>query len=80
MLKLDQFLFLAEAEGVDSWVSTDVAKINASINDFIKYYHQGYDINDTIIQDTILRKHGLSLNSISDKQMKYIAQEVERRI
>lgn len=80
MLKLDQFLFLSEAEGVDSWVSTDVAKINASINDFIKAYHNGYDINDVDVQDTILRKHGLSLNSISDRQMNYIAQQVEKRV
>lgn len=80
MLKLDQFLFLSEAEGVDSWVSTDVAKINASINDFIKAYHSGYDINDADVQDTILRKHGLSLNSISDRQMNYIAQQVEKRV
>ncbi|MBR3674004.1 MAG: hypothetical protein IKN65_07015 [Clostridia bacterium] len=80
MLKLDQFLFLSEAEGVDSWVSTDVAKINASINDFIKAYHNGYDINDADIQDAILRKHGLSLNSISDRQMNYIAQQVEKRV
>ena len=79
-MRLDQFLFYCEAEGVDSWVSTDVAKINASINDFIKAYHNGYDINDGDIQDVILRKHGLSLNSISDRQMNYIAQQVEKRV
>ena len=79
-MRLDQFLFMAEAEGVDSWVSTDVAKINASINDFIKAYHNGYDINDGDILDVILRKHGLSLNSISDRQMNYIAQQVEKRV
>lgn len=79
MLKLDQFLFLSEAEGVDSWVSTDTAKINASINDFISAVRRGIDINDEYEQDKILRKHGLSLNSISDRQKNYIAQEVNRR-
>lgn len=79
MLKLDQFLWMSEAEGVDSWVSTDVAKINASINDFISAVRRGVDINDEDEQDKILRKHGLSLNSISDKQKNYIAQEVNRR-
>lgn len=79
MLKLDQFLFMAEAEGVDSWVSTDVAKINASINDFISAARNGIDINSEYEQNKILRKHGLSLNSISDKQKDYIAQEVNRR-
>lgn len=79
MLKLDQFLFYCEAEGVDSWVSTDVAKINASINDFISAVRKGTNINDEDEQDKILRKHGLSLNSISDRQKNYIAQEVNRR-
>ena len=79
-MRLDQFLWMSEMEGVDSWVSTDIAKINASINDFIKAYHNGYDINDGDIQDAILRKHGLSLNSISDRQMNYIAQQVEKRV
>ncbi len=79
MLKLDQFLWMAEAEGVDSWVSTDIAKINASINDFITAVRSGIDINDSYEQEKILRKHSLSLNSISDRQKNYIAQEVNRR-
>lgn len=79
-MRLDQFLWMAEASGADYWVNTDVAKINASINDFITYYKDGYDINDKEVQDWILRNHGLSLNSISDRQMNYIAQQVEKRV
>ena len=41
--------------------------------------YKAVDINDEDEQDKILRKHGLSLNSISDKQKNYIAQEVNRR-
>lgn len=79
-MRLDQFLWMAEAEGVDSWVSTDTAKINASINDFIAAMREGIDINNEYEQDSILRKHGLSLNSINDKQKNYIAQQVNRRV
>lgn len=79
-MRLDYFLYMAEAEGVDSWVTTDTARINACINDFISYHRKGYDINDEDNQDYILRKHGFSLNSITDKECKYIMQQVERKL
>ena len=79
-MKLNQFLFYCEAEGVDSWVTTDTARLNASVNDFITYHYNGYDINDADVQDIILRKHNLSLNSIPDSYKTYLAQEVERKV
>lgn len=79
-MRLDYFLYMAEAEGVESWVTTDTTKINASIEDFIKAYYEGYDINDETIQDMLLRRHGLSLNSITDKMKNYIAQQVEKKV
>lgn len=79
-MRLDYFLYMAEAEGVDSWVTTNTAKINACVKDFVDYYHKGYNINDEDNQDYILRKHGLSLNSITDKECNYIMRQVERKL
>lgn len=79
-MKLDYLLYMAESEGFDNWVTTDLAKINASIKDFVKYHNQNYDINDEMVQRAIFKKHKLSLDNISDKQMEYIAKEVEKRI
>lgn len=79
-MRLDYFLYMAEAEGQTQWVDTPEAKLNASIKDFVRYYREGYDINDEDNQDYILRQNGLSLDMLTDKQCRYLMQQVEKRL
>ena len=54
--------------------------IRSTIDDFVKYYYYGYDINDDIIQDMIYKKNHVNFNLLTDSEKDYIAQEVERKI
>lgn len=80
MLKINTpyFLYMAEAEGIDSIVSTKQARINAAIKDFVKYHHQGYDIN--ACKYDILKAHGLYESTLTDSECNYIMREVEKRV
>lgn len=71
-------LYMMEAEGLDNMVTTKEAKINASIKDFVTLARRGKDINE--IQETVLSRHGLSLNNLSTKDKARIKREVERRV
>ena len=75
-MRLDYFLYMAEAEGVDRVVSTRTAKINAIIKAFINAAKDGYNINDTEIQDDIFDKH--DLNDLSSEELDYIKEAVEK--
>ena len=75
-MRLDYFLYMAEAEGVDNIVSTRTAKINAVIKDFINAAENGYDINKSEIQDDIFDKH--NLNNLSSEEFDYIKEAVEK--
>lgn len=74
MFNTDYFLYMAENEGVTSIVNTRQAALNAAIKDFQNYYRQGFNINDSEVQDKILNKHNL-LN-ITDKEIDYISRKV----
>ena len=71
-------LYMMEAEGLDNMVTTKEAKINASIKDFVTLARRGRDINE--IQESVLSRHGLSLNNLSTKDKARIKREVERRV
>lgn len=75
-MKLDYFLYMAEASGCDNWVSTRQTRINAAINDFIKIARAGYNINDSTIQDTVLKNH--NIEDLSAKESNYIAETVKK--
>lgn len=74
-MRLDYFLYMAEAEGVDSIVSTRTAKINAIIKDFINAAKDGYDINENEIQEYIFNKH--DIKDLSSEEFNYIKEAVE---
>lgn len=77
MIDSGYFGFMAEAEGHDELISTRTAKINAAINEFVDYKYRGYDINDML--DTVLNRHGLTYDNLSDTECARIQEEVNRR-
>jgi hypothetical protein len=76
-MKRDYFLYMAEANGLDSLVSTREARINGCINDFLLLARQGTDINDVRVRESVFTKH--KIYDITRDEMKYIARQVERR-
>ena len=77
-MRLDYFLYCAEAEGIESITSTRQTHIEAAIKDFIKMVKEGYDINDDTIQTTIFKNHDIT--DITENECKYIMRKVERAI
>lgn len=77
-MSLPRYLFMAEANGMDNLVTTRTARINAIINDIKKYIKQGKDINDTMLQKNICRQHGLSLNDLTQKEIRYIEKIISK--
>ena len=73
-MRLDYFLYMAEAEGIESVTSTRQTHIEAAIKDFIKIAKAGYNINDDNIQTTILRNHNIS--DVTKNECEYIARKV----
>lgn len=73
-MRLDYFLYMAEAEGIESVTSTRQTHIEAAIKDFIKTAKAGYNINDNNIQNSILTKHNIS--DITVNESEYIARKV----
>jgi len=69
--------YIMESFGRDDLVSTKTAKINAIINDFVKYHKDGYDINEGRIQAKIFGNHPVSL---SERDYYYIKRQVERML
>ena len=70
--KINSIPFLANMINVES--------IRSTIDDFVKYYYYGYDINDDIIQNMIYKKNHINFNLLTDSEKDYIKQEVERKI
>ena len=70
MIKSGYFMYMAEAEGLDSLVSTRTAKINAIIKDFKYIVNQGENPNDYISE--VLAKHGLSEQSLTKAESERI--------
>ena len=54
--------------------------IQCTIDDFIKYHYNGYDINDDDIQNYIYKKNHINFNLLTNAEKNYIAQKVERKI
>ena len=78
MMKLNYFLYMAEAEGFDDLVTTREARINAAIKDFIMMAKNGYNIDNDDIQAAILEDH--KLQDISTKEAEYIARKVRYKL
>lgn len=74
MVKSGYFMYMAEAEGHDNLVSTRTAKINAVIKDLRNYRLRGYNLNNYI--DTVLARHGLAEDMLSDAECERINNEV----
>lgn len=70
MVDSGYFMYMAEAEGMDSLVSTRVTKINAIIKDFKNIVRQGKNPNNYIA--TILAKHGLTEDMLTEKECEKI--------
>ncbi len=70
MVDSGYFMYMAEAGGYDSVVSTRAAKINAIIKDFKNIVRQGKNPNNYIA--TILAKHGLTEDMLTEKECEKI--------
>lgn len=73
-IKSGYFMYMAEAEGMDSLVSTRTAKINASIKDFKSLVRQGKNPNYYI--DEVLESHGLSEDMLTDAECNKIMRAI----
>ena len=78
-MRLDYFLYMAEAEGMDDLVDTYEARMNAVINEFEGAYRSGEDINNYYLQQEIGIKHGFG-SGFSDRESAYIEKELSRRL
>ena len=67
MINSGYFMYMAEKEGHDSLISTRTAKINAAIKDFKYIVNSGENPNDYI--DSVLEKHGLTENMLTDNEV-----------
>ena len=73
-IKSGYFMYMAEAEGMDSLVSTRTAKINASIKDFKSLVRQGKNPNYYI--NEVLESHGLSEDMLTDAECNKIMRAI----
>lgn len=78
-MELSQFLFMAEAEGCTDLVDTRTAKINRVIKDFVKFAHEGYDIDDFEIQEKIYVANGIDWE-FSEKEINKIISRVAEKL
>lgn len=69
---LKEYLFMAEANGMDNLVDTRDAKINAIIKDLKNYIRQGTDINDIKLQESVCKKHGMQLENLTQAEIRRI--------
>lgn len=76
MFDINYFLYMSEAEGLDTIVSTRTAKLNAIINDFISLVRKGVNLNDHDLQEAIFYHHKINP---TEKELLYIQREVEKR-
>lgn len=72
------FLYMAEAEGIESITNTRQTHIEAAIKDFARAARAGYNINDDGIQTKILKNH--NINDVTKRECEYIAKKVKRII
>ena len=66
-MKLNQFLWFAEAEGVTEVVNTRQARLNAIIRDYIALAEQGININDMEVQNYLAQKYDLEDLTAAEK-------------
>ena len=71
-MDMSYVFYMAEAEGL---LLTRVGKLNAVIKDIKKYPEE---VADTFVVEKILNKYGLSISSLSSKEINYIEREVSR--
>lgn len=66
--------YILETNGRDDLIDTRTAKINSSIKDFKSLVRQGENPNDYI--DSVLAKHGLSENMLTDYECRKIMEAI----
>ena len=74
MVKSGYFMYMAEAEGLDSLVNTRTAKVNAIIKDFKYIINQGGNPNDYIQE--VLAQHGLTEADLTDRECEQIMRSI----
>lgn len=67
------WLYAMETEGMDFLINTKTAKLNAVIKEIREI--KAPSINQKTFEQ-ILRKHGLSLNALTQKEINYIQNEI----
>ena len=77
-MKLDQFLWMSEAEGITENTSTRQTRLNAAIKDFILAARAGLNIDNEDIQAVIFEDYGLE--DISTKEANKIAEKVRKAL
>lgn len=73
-VKSGYFMYMAEAEGMDTVVNTRASKVNASIKDFKSLVRQGKNPNYYI--DEVLANHGLSEDMLTDAECNKIMRAI----
>ena len=66
-MKLNQFLWFAEAEGITEVVNTRQARLNAIIRDYAALAEQGININDMEVQNYLNQKYDLEDLTAAEK-------------
>lgn len=74
MVDSGYFMYMAEASGQTSLISTRVAKINAAIKDFKYLVRHGKNPNEYI--STVLAKYGLSEEMLTDAECAKISRSI----
>lgn len=66
-MKLSQFLWFAEQEGITEVVNTRQARLNAIIRDYTALAEQGININDMEVQNYLNQKYDLEDLTAAEK-------------
>ena len=66
-MKLNQFLWFAEAEGITEVVNTRQARLNAIIRDYAALAEQGININNPEVQNYLNQKYDLEDLTAAEK-------------
>jgi hypothetical protein len=67
--------FMAESEGL---LDTNQSKLNKAVNEFVKCYEKGINIDNEYFQKLVFKK--CELENVTDSDCGYIREEVLKRI
>ena len=67
-------MYMMEKEGM---LNTHASKVNKLIETFKRFAENGYDINDSEVQDYAFQECGISYEELSDRDLRRIKSAVE---